>query len=252
MFGQLIESEVTHPQTQKPFTFAFSVMFHGVLVLLLLVVPICYPETLPGRPSSAAPPLPIEAPASQVIQVVGRSAAVSSRVAKPVEFMAPRAIPKFIDPIVESEPIVEVRGDSSGRAHGDVTGLGSLQGIPFRVPVPTQQTFVPEPPSLGPPVERSRTRIIQGGDVQQAKLIQQVKPLYPQLARSARVQDTVVLEAIISRDGNVERLRVLSGHPWLIPAALEAVQQWRYRPTLLNGEPVEVLTQVTVNFTLGS
>ena len=66
------------------------------------------------------------------------------------------------------------------------------------------------------------------------------------------VQGSVILEAIIDREGRVENLKVLSGHPLLVPAAFEAVQQWRYRPTLLNGQPVEVLTQVTVNFSLGA
>ena len=88
--------------------------------------------------------------------------------------------------------------------------------------------------------------------MQHANLVHQVKPTYPQLARTVRVQGTVILEAIIDREGRVENLKVLSGHPLLIPAAFEAVQQWRYRPTLLNGQPVEVLTQVTVNFSLGA
>jgi periplasmic protein TonB len=111
--------------------------------------------------------------------------------------------------------------------------------------------------SLEPPVSTAKaemhvTRIKRGGEVQHANLVHQVKPTYPPLARTVRVQGRVVLEAIIDREGRVENLKVLSGHPLLIPAAFEAVQQWRYRPTLLNGQPVEVLTQVTVNFSLGT
>jgi len=86
--------------------------------------------------------------------------------------------------------------------------------------------------------------------VQQAKLIRQVKPVYPPLARQARIQGTVRLTAIIARDGTIQELQVVSGHPLLVPAALEAVKQWVYQPTLLNGEPVEVITQIDVNFTL--
>jgi periplasmic protein TonB len=81
--------------------------------------------------------------------------------------------------------------------------------------------------------------------------IHKVQPAYPALARSARVQGIVVLQAIISKQGTIENLRILTGHPMLAPAAIEAVRQWRYRPYILNGEPVEVETQITVNFALG-
>ena len=86
--------------------------------------------------------------------------------------------------------------------------------------------------------------------VAQGYLIRQVTPVYPSLARQARIQGTVLLEAVIAKNGSIENLRVLSGHPMLSPAAIEAVKQWRYRPYSLNGEPVEVETQITVNFTL--
>ena len=79
-------------------------------------------------------------------------------------------------------------------------------------------------------------------------LIQKIEPTYPTLARQARVQGDVVLKAIVSRDGNIKQLELISGHPMLAPAAIEAVQRWHYRPFLLNGEPVEVETLVTVVF----
>jgi len=84
----------------------------------------------------------------------------------------------------------------------------------------------------------------------EGNLIHRVQPEYPQLARQARIQGTVVLRAVISREGRIENLQVLSGHPLLVPAALDAVRQWRYRPYSLNDQPVEVETQITVNFTL--
>jgi protein TonB len=74
--------------------------------------------------------------------------------------------------------------------------------------------------------------------------------VYPPLAKQARIQGVVKLNAVISKEGNIEQLTVVSGHPLLIPSALEAVKKWRYKPTLLNGEPVEVITQIDVNFTL--
>ena len=89
-----------------------------------------------------------------------------------------------------------------------------------------------------------------GGNVQAAKLIRQPKPVYPPLAKQARIQGTVRFNAVIGKDGTIQNLTVVSGHPLLIPSAQEAVKQWVYKPTLLNGEPVEVVTQIDVNFTL--
>jgi protein TonB len=84
----------------------------------------------------------------------------------------------------------------------------------------------------------------------EGNLIYRVQPIYPPLARQARVQGAVELRAIISKSGTIENLAVLRGHPTLVPAAINAVRQWRYRPYLLNGEPIEVETEITVNFVL--
>jgi protein TonB len=84
----------------------------------------------------------------------------------------------------------------------------------------------------------------------EGNLIYRVQPIYPALARAARVQGQVVIRAVISRNGTIENLQTISGHPMLVGAALDAVRQWRYRPFILNGDPVEVETQVTVNFSL--
>jgi protein TonB len=88
------------------------------------------------------------------------------------------------------------------------------------------------------------------GNVQQVKLLRQIEPVYPPLAKAARIQGTVRFTVIVGKDGAVQRLQLISGHPLLVPAAQEAVKQWVYQPTLLNGEPVEVLTQIDVSFTL--
>ena len=89
-----------------------------------------------------------------------------------------------------------------------------------------------------------------GGAVQSWNLISQVAPIYPPLAKQARIQGEVVLETLISREGDVTNLKVVSGHPLLVDAALTAARQWKYRPTLLNGQAVEVVSQVTVPFKL--
>jgi protein TonB len=93
-----------------------------------------------------------------------------------------------------------------------------------------------------------RVRVSQG--VSQGLLVRRVQPNYPPLARQARIAGTVVLRAVISKDGSIENLTLVSGHPMLAPAAIDAVKQWKYKPYLLNGEPVEVDTEVQVNFTL--
>ena len=100
------------------------------------------------------------------------------------------------------------------------------------------------------PVQPQRVRISQG--VTKGLLIRRVEPSYPTLARAARVQGEVVLSAVISVNGEIENLQLVSGHPMLVPAALTAVKQWRYKPYLLNGQPTEVETTITVIFTLSS
>jgi protein TonB len=89
-----------------------------------------------------------------------------------------------------------------------------------------------------------------GGRVAEANLIRRVQPVYPPLAKSARVQGTVEFTAIIGKDGNIQNLKLVRGHPLLVNAAKEAVLQWKYKPTELNGQPVDVITDIIVNFTL--
>jgi protein TonB len=85
----------------------------------------------------------------------------------------------------------------------------------------------------------------------EGSLIRRVQPVYPPLARSARIQGSVLVYALISKAGTMENVHAISGHPLLVPAAIDAVSQWRYRPYILNSEPIEVETQITVNFYLG-
>ena len=130
-------------------------------------------------------------------------------------------------------------GDAGGVAGGVLGGV--LGGIPSAAPPPP-----PPPPKAAPPAGPQRI----GGNVAAANLIRKVQPVYPPLAKSARVQGTVEFTATISKDGNIENLTLVRGHPLLVNAAKEAVLQWKYKPTLLNGQPVEVITQIDVNFTL--
>jgi protein TonB len=123
---------------------------------------------------------------------------------------------------------------------GSSNGTGEI-AVPTAPPVP-----VAPPPVPAAKVTPYRT----GGKVQAANLIHQVTPVYPAIAKITHTQGAVILEAQINKDGSIDSLRVLSGSPLLAQAAIDAVKQWRYRPTLLNGEPTDVITTITVTFTL--
>jgi periplasmic protein TonB len=154
---------------------------------------------------------------------------------------APKTVPKEIKMIVESEEPPSSAGVVGGIPGGSVGGgLGGIIGGAIAPPPP------PPPPKPKAPAAPIRV----GGNVQQANLIKQPKPVYPPLAKAARVQGTVKFQATISKDGTIQNLQLLSGPPLLVQAAMQAVQQWQYKPTLLNGDPVEVITTIDVNFTL--
>jgi protein TonB len=159
------------------------------------------------------------------------------------QLVAPKVIPKQINHIEEAAPppdagvgVVGGTGEAGG-ALGGVLG-GVIGGVGTPPP--------PPPPPKKAPVGPQRI----GGQVAEANLIRRVQPVYPPLAKSARVQGTVEFTATISKEGNIENLQLVRGHPLLVNAARDAVLQWKYRPTLLNSQPVEVITDIIVNFTL--
>jgi periplasmic protein TonB len=139
----------------------------------------------------------------------------------------------------------------AGQATSDgPPAIGVPGGITRDLPTITTIAIAPThttPPA--PPKVEDKPRVV-GGDVQAAKLIRKIVPEYPQLAKQARVSGTVRLTSVIAKDGSVVQLEVVSGNPLLIPAALAAVKQWIYRPTFLNGQPVEVISPIDVIFTL--
>jgi protein TonB len=161
---------------------------------------------------------------------------------------APKEIPKTIAVIREEDlPPMSSSGGVVGGVPGGVPGGtaggvigGIIGGIPSAAPPPA----VKEVKAVTP----QRVRV--GGNVQQANLIKKVTPTYPPLAKQARISGQVRFTAIIGKDGTIQNLQLVSGHPLLVAAAQEAVKQWIYKPTLLNNEPVEVITQIDVNFSL--
>jgi protein TonB len=151
----------------------------------------------------------------------------------------PSKIPKKIEHIVEDEAPPPANSGVIGGVVGGVAG-GTVGGVIGSI------GSAPPPPPPPPPKPVGITKVSSG--VMQGNLIRKVDPPYPNMARIAHIQGDVVLQATISKQGTIENLRGVSGHPILIQAAMEAVRQWRYRPYELNNEPVEVETTVTVRF----
>jgi len=209
--------------------------FQAFALVALLIASLLHPEGLPHLsllgPVLTTTPL---APPASVVRTAAGSVFVSAGT-------HPLLLPSRI-------PTVPTSGDDSGTTSiptgpgvpgsiGDGLGNNVLEAIGERTP-----PVIP----ASPPVRPSRvSRMMEGN------LIYRVQPEYPALAREARVQGVVVLRAVIDRDGIIQNLKVVSGPPLLVHAAMSAVRQWRYRPFYLNDQPVEVETQVTVNFTLG-
>jgi len=232
----------------KRATIPIAYMIQAIIVALTVLVPLIYTEALPKAQLMTflvAPPPPPPPPPPPMA-----AAAVKAMKRVTVEdiMKAPTVIPKSIarikdEPEALPQAAVGVVGGVPGGMPGGSIG-GVLGGIISSAAV---AAAAPPPP---PPKTTTPRRIRVGGQVESAKLIFQPKPEYPPLAKVARIQGVVRLEAIISRDGTIQDLKVLQGHPLLVKSALEAVSRGRYQPTLLNGEPVEVITEIDVHFTL--
>ena len=225
---------------------SFALQLIGVTILV--IIPLIYTDTLPRATLASMltapppPPPPPPPPAAAVVKVVK----VAPRQFDAGRLMAPKSIPKDIAMIKEEDlpppTSTGVVGGVPGGVGGGAMG-GALGGLLGAV-----QAAAPPPP---PKVEKKApARIRVGGNVQAANLIRKVIPVYPPLAKQARIQGTVRFQAIIGKDGTIQNLQLVSGHPLLVANAQQAVSQWVYRPPLLNGAPVEVVTTIDVNFTL--
>ena len=224
-----------------------SMMLQVTGVCALLVVPLIWWEQLP--PVLPLPPqlfMPRSLPPMQVFKA-GLIRSTAPRLTTPQPFRAPVQIPSSVN--------MKPRNLDGGQEPILAAGPGSIPGAPdglFSNPLgKLQPPTVPAEPKSDPPKAAAATAIRVSSGLQASKLIYQIKPPYPPLARQTHTQGVVKLHAIIGRDGSIQQLQVLAGHPLLVQAAVDAVRQWRYSPTLLNGQPVEVVTQIDVNFTLG-
>ncbi|MGA2694896.1 MAG: energy transducer TonB [Terriglobales bacterium] len=209
-----------------------SFLLQAAAVAAFLLFSLLRVERLP--PVQWASALVAPAPVMNVATVRTSHSSVTS-IAESHPLSAPRYEPTGITP--EGGPAAPPAIDFG---HLGIGGNGP--GVPFSTGY--AMPVIAPPPTVNAKPERV-SRMMEGN------LIHRVQPIYPPLARQARIQGPVVLRAVISREGIIEKLQAISGAPILEQAAIEAVKQWRYKPYLLDGEPIEVETQVTVNFSLG-
>jgi protein TonB len=238
----MFEDSILDLRTKKrsPWATIFSFVVQVGLVFVMILIPLIYTEALPKTQLMTflvAPPPPPPPPPPPAAQPVVHVQKVVSELDNG-ELRTPTKIPKKI--LIakdEDQPVsTGVVGGVPGGVPGGQMG-GVIGGIISSTPVAVPKVATPQ-----------RVRVSAG--VTEGLLIHKVQPAYPPLARSARIQGQVVLQAVIGKDGTIQGLHAVSGHPMLTPAAIDAVKQWRYKPYFLNGEPVEVDTQITVNFTL--
>jgi periplasmic protein TonB len=227
---------------------ALSLIFQSLLIGTMLIVPLLFTEALPKQqlltflvaPPPPPPPPPPAAPAAARVHEIQSNFAGG-------QLLTPSRIPAKVEMIHEEEapPPGMATGGVVGGVPGGVPG-GQLGGVIGGIVSSTNS--IAAVPKLSIPVMPQRVRVSQG--VTKGLLLAKIEPAYPTIAREARIQGQVVLNAIISKQGMIENLTLVSGHPMLVPAAIEAVSQWRYRPYLLNGQPVEVESTITVTFVL--
>jgi periplasmic protein TonB len=236
----LLDSAWAH-DSRRGWTTVLAFAVESVAVAGLLMLPLIYGEGLPQQLKSIArivtpapppgPPAPLHAQNAQASNMSSSETLIEPQIIPSHTLMvADNAVPPMPD------GGVYVMNGTGDRWTNNPVMHSILATVPTVVPPPAHPAVAHTPPV---------SHIMEGN------LIYKVQPEYPSLARQARIQGAVVLQAIISREGTIENLQVISGHPMLAPPAIQAVRQWRYRPYFLNGEAVEVETQVTVNFVLG-
>jgi protein TonB len=222
-------------------SFGLEAIGLGLLVLVPLLTAVHLPSARTvstpisvGRPDPGPAPMP-HAERRGAVQIVP--------VTPQLQITAPPRIPPTI-----------VNGDDSAAPPpvGDGIGVGDPHGLPTGLPNVLTNSIRGAMPVAAPKPAPTVERVVRTSQMMEGSLIRRIQPVYPVPARNMRVQGPVVLAALISKSGTIENLRVLSGHPLLVPAAIDAVSQWRYRPYILNSEPIEVETQITVNFILGN
>ena len=226
-----------------------SFILNCLAVGVMLIMPLVFTESLPKGQLltflvAPPPPPPPPPPAAEQVQRVVRQ--IQTDMLNTGQLRTPSRIPLKVQMIKEEDapPPMPTTGGVVGGVPGGIPG-GQLQGVIGGI---VSATSAAVPKFI--PVAPQRVRISQG--VTKGLLIHKQEPAYPALARAARIQGDVILSAVIDVNGQITNLQLVSGHPMLVPSAIDAVRQWRYKPYLLNGQPVEVETTITVIFSLSS
>lgn len=216
-------------------SFGVQALVASSLFVIPLIRTIALPQMRPLSPPVSLAPPSGPPPASSHQQ----SRAISKGNISDTILIEPRRIPLVVPNVGEDVGPAEL--SPTGPYVPDSTGSGDPNGLLNSIGNGAKP-LIPPPPAAA--------QILRLSHMSEGDLIHKVQPEYPPLARSARIQGLVVLQAVISKRGTIENLRVITGHPMLVRAAIDAVSQWRYRPYVLNNAPVEVETQITVNFSL--
>jgi periplasmic protein TonB len=243
MFSELVESVVRPRDKRRRWALAISMGLQAVCLLILIIVPLIYTQALPKailNTTLVALPGASSKPAVAAPDVRGGRRSV--RFLNHDVLFAVSRFPAHAR-VFEEAPLPPEVPVSEGPISGN-SGLNLLNDFLNGAPNSAQTVSRPATPN-------APQRVPVMSTIEAAKVISRIQPVYPALAIQARIQGNVVLHAIIAKEGGVSELQVLSGHPLLVNAALAAVRQWRYSPTLLNGQAVEVETTITVSFVLG-
>jgi periplasmic protein TonB len=236
-----------------------SQMLSGVMAVLLHVTVIAgpvlaglyYTDSINIKQYASvilvAPPPPPPPPPPATGQVI-KPKVMHHMLMNAGKLLAPTVIPKHIAEIKEPPLAHDSFGGVVGGVPGGIPGgqLGGVLGGVIGGVLNTAARPVPPPPTVKP---NGPVRV--GGHVRQPKVIVQVLPKYPVLARETHVQGQVRIDAVLDEQGNVVEMKIVSGHPLLYQAALDALKQWKYEPTYLNDRPIAVRLIVTINFQLG-
>jgi protein TonB len=247
----LLETPETKSARRSPFEWAAAMGVHIVILAALIIVPLYTTETIQlgkydatslAAPPAAPPPPPPAAGRAVAPHITSKRPNLTYTLGK---VTAPASIPKTIslDNSAAAPDLGGVEGGVPGGVPGGQLG-GSLGGV-----IGGTGTSVPTPP---PPRAAAKRIVRVGSTLKAPRQTYSVQPDYPVLAKQERIWGTVVVDAVIDEHGNVVQAHVVSGHPLLMTAALNAVLQWKYEPTLLNGTPVAIEMEVNVNFKLGS
>jgi protein TonB len=245
----LLEMSDTRPKT-RALALSLSVVFQVLFLAILILIPLFFTEAIDLKQFTqtmlvAPPPPPPPPPPAAVIQKV--MTAPKRVFTSAGKLLAPTAIPAKIAMIKEEEIPPDVGVGVAGGVPGGVPG-GQMGGVMGGIISGGPKTMIPALPV--PPAATPKAPVRVGGRIREPRLITRVEPVYPSLARQARIQGDVVIDAIIDVNGNVQEMQVVSGHMLLVPAAIEALKRWKYEPTYLNDEPVPVQLLVTLRFRL--